>query len=401
LTNIIGLLDNRKWAAEGGDMINTLPAEYYLSEEIFKTEWEQIFSKYWLCIGRAEDVGQPGQYFVRQAGKEQILVVRNQEGKINAFYNICRHRGTLLIEQAKGCVNSIRCPYHAWTYDLNGKLCTVFDGKFFDNVFDQFEQPGFDRANYSLISLPLQEWEGFLFVHLSEPSAPFQESFAPMMRRFQNWNIPSLRVFYERVYEVEANWKLVLENYAECYHCPVVHSCSLTYKKGDTLLEQWPFFVGYYPFAEKGASLTMSHKPAALPLPRLSDEERKRVYITLTFPNFLLDLLPECVISWTVWPVTPTKSQVICQGLFDPQAKDSPHFNLKDNLDFYEKVNQEDWHICRLQQKAIVSKGYRTGPYYMELDAWSPKIIEQICRMLPGIYPQVDRPSVTTRLGAA
>ncbi|PYJ20583.1 MAG: (2Fe-2S)-binding protein, partial [Verrucomicrobia bacterium] len=200
----------------------TLAQEYFVSPEIFAQEQEKIFSKHWVLVGHQSELAEVGDYFLAEVASESLIIVRDKGGDVRGFYNVCRHRGTRLREDRNGHLSAIQCPYHAWTYALDGRL---IGAPHMDDV------PGFDKADYSLHPVHLGLWEGFIFVNLAAASTsrsnrdyiPLDKWFAPLAEKFSHWNLPKLRSAKRIDYDVQANWKLIFENYSECYHCPGVH----------------------------------------------------------------------------------------------------------------------------------------------------------------------------------
>src|SRR5215472_7075054 len=161
----------------------SLEQKYLICEEIFLQEQTRIFSKQWICVGHQRDLA-PGDYFLAELAGESLIIVREQHGQIHAFYNVCRHRGTRLCEKNKGQFRqTIQCPYHAWTYGLDGRLL---------GAPHMDECPGFDKADYSLNKVNTGLWEGFIFVNLDPASSPLERLFAPLGGKFMHWNLPSL-----------------------------------------------------------------------------------------------------------------------------------------------------------------------------------------------------------------
>src|SRR3989449_4656766 len=246
-----------------------LPQRYFVSPEIFAQEQSEIFSRNWLLVGHKGQLKKSGDFFVIEvpappsqgygATKESLIVVRDQKSEIRAFYNVCRHRGTRLKEDTCGHTSAIQCPYHAWTYGLDGRL---IGAPHMDDV------PGFDKADYPLHRVNLGLWEGFIFVNLADSPTPLEEWFAPLAVKFSRWNLPKLRSAKRIEYDVRANWKLIFENYSECYHCPGVHpmlSKGSPYDSAENDLTDGPFLGGFMPIT-RGNSLTMSGNACALPV---------------------------------------------------------------------------------------------------------------------------------------
>src|SRR6185503_16472394 len=186
---------------------HTMPRERYASPEIFRAEQEKIFAQHWNCVGRAADFRKPGDYQLRTLAGESLIIVRDRGGELHAFFNVCRHRGTQICQEHQGQFSeTIQCPYHAWTYALDGRLV---------GAPHMNEVEGFDKKNFPLHEAAIAEWEGFVFVNLARDPRPFDEWFAPLLRRLARYDIASLRVGHRAQYEVQANWKLIFQNYSE------------------------------------------------------------------------------------------------------------------------------------------------------------------------------------------
>src|SRR6185437_7322954 len=193
----------------------TLPRRFFVSSDVFAEEMEKIFGARWLCLGRESLIAKPGHYILREVGRESILILRDTSGTVRAFYNVCRHRGSRLCEAASGALGqSIRCPYHAWTYALDGRLLGAPSS---DTIDD------FDATAYPLHAVSVARWEGFVFINLADRPVPFVEAYEPAIGRFTRFNMPELMVARAIEYDVRANWKLILQNYSECYHCAPIH----------------------------------------------------------------------------------------------------------------------------------------------------------------------------------
>src|SRR6266446_3006687 len=260
----------------------SLPQKYFVSPDIFAKEQSEIFSKQWLLAGHQSQIAKSGDYFLAQIAGESLIVVRDQTSAIKGFYNVCRHRGTRLKEDAYGHASAIQCPYHAWTYGLDGRL---IGAPHMDEV------PGFDKADYPLRAVNLGVWEGFIFVNLNDGEARLRSEatarqrsgdvislerwFAPLNGKFSHWNMSILRPAKRIEYDVRANWKLMFENYSECYHCPGVHPQLQKvshYDSAENDLREGPFLGGFMKI-NPGKSLTMSGNACAL---GIADSTRAR-----------------------------------------------------------------------------------------------------------------------------
>lgn len=337
---------------------NTLPADYYTSDVRFGEDIERIFYDSWICCGRAEKIASPGQFFVQQIGQESVIILRDRQGQARAFYNVCRHRGTRMCTEASGQFpNSIQCPYHAWTYSLDGRLIGA----------PHMEELGaFDKGEYPLFDIAIAEWEGFLYVNLSPEPEPFEDSYGPLMGKFTAWHLPDLRVAGRVDYDVRANWKLIVQNYSECYHCPGVHpalSKLSPYRSGDNDLMEGRFLGGSMIINHEAGSLTMSGRACAAPIGEVSGAALDKVYYYSLFPNSLLSLHPDYVMLHTLWPQGPDCTLIICEWLFEPEAIAAPGFDAQDAVAFWDMTNRQDWNMCELSQQGISSRAYRPGPY--------------------------------------
>jgi len=336
----------------------TLPGRYYTTPEILSEEAERIFRRQWICVGRAAAVANPGDYVVVEIAGESIIVLKDQSGERRAFYNVCRHRGTRLCEATHGKLSeTIQCPYHAWTYALDGRLI---------GAPHMNEVAGFDKKEYPLHGVALAEWEGFLFVNLARDAKPLAEAFAPLVGRFAQYNLNRLRTTRRIEYDVRANWKLILQNYNECLHCPTIHpelSTKLPYTSGANDLIDGPFLGGYMEIKAPNESATMTGRACGLPLGDFSDADRHRAFYYALFPTMMISLHPDYAVFYTVWPRAPLESRVVCEWLVHPDSPASPGYNIADAEEFWDRTNRQDWHICEQSQLGVSSRMYQPGPY--------------------------------------
>jgi Rieske 2Fe-2S family protein len=336
----------------------TLPGRYYTAPEVLAAEQERIFRRHWICVGRDEALPAPGDYFLAEIAGESIIVLRDQSGERRAYYNVCRHRGTRLCEATTGRLSeTIQCPYHAWTYALDGRLI---------GAPHMHEVEGFDKQAYPLHTVALAEWEGFLFVNLDPAAVPLATWFGPLAGRFASYHLPALRTVRRIDYAVRANWKLILQNYNECLHCPIIHpelSAQLPYTSGANDLIEGPFLGGYMEIKAPNESATLTGRACALPLGELSAEDRRRAFFYALFPTMMLSLAPDYAVSYTVWPTGPTTSRVVCEWMVNPDAPTAPGYNIQDAEEFWDRTNRQDWHICEQSQLGVSSRAYVPGPY--------------------------------------
>lgn len=336
----------------------TLDQEYYTSDAVYEAETDRIFLKRWLYAGRSASIATPGSYFLFGLDTEDVIVLRDDEGQVRAFHNVCRHRGTRLCAEDTGAFSkSIQCPYHAWTYGLDGEL---IGAPFMDEV------DGFDRADYPLQSVAVAEWEGCVFVNLDPHPEPFSTAFAPLIGRFERWELENVRVAHTITYEVSANWKLVFQNYSECYHCPALHPAlnRLTpFRNALNDLEEGPFLGGPMRMSIDGGSMTMTGRTCAPSLGALEGEDLNMVYYYTIFPNLLLSLHPDYVLMHRIDRLAVDRTRIVCDWLFDPGAMEASDFDPSGAIEFWNMTNKQDWEVSELSQRGIASRAYEPGPY--------------------------------------
>jgi Rieske 2Fe-2S family protein len=337
-------------------------------------------------VGHQSQIDKPGDYFVAEVGDESLIVARDQQQDIRAFYNVCRHRGTRLCEEQSGHGMAIQCPYHAWTYALDGRL---IGAPHMDEV------RWFRKEEYSLRPVNIGVWEGFIFANLADDAMPLEEWFAPLKGKFAEWSLPRLQSARRVEYDVKANWKLMFENYSECYHCPGVHpmlSKVSPYDSAENDLAEGPFLGGFMRI-NKGKSLTMSGEACALRIGADQehdyDQEQEgehRVFYYSIFPNMLLSMHPDYVMVHHLWPQAPDRTLILCDWFFHPDAFHRDVFRPEDAIEFWDVTNKQDWHVCELSQQGIASRAYEPGPYSSRETipaAWDREYLRQMSQKMP------------------
>jgi Rieske 2Fe-2S family protein len=336
----------------------TLPARHYTDPELFARELRAVHHDMWLHAGRAESLDAPGSYFrVRFAGVE-VIVLRDERGAVAAFHNTCRHRGTLLCNEESGrLAGSIQCPYHAWTYGLDGRLRSA---PHMDKVV------GFRLEDHGLGRAATAEWDGHVFVSLAPRPLAFDEHLAGLDRKFASWGMGALRRAERRVYQLKANWKLVIQNYSECLHCPIVHPLlnqQSHYMSGDNEAPRPTWIGGRMDLREGVATLSRDGQTRRAVLPGLSQGERRCVYYYALLPNLLLNLHPDYMVTFQIWPLAVDRTDVVCEWHFHADELRRPGFDASDAVDFWDLTNRQDWELTERAQEGISSLGYRPGPY--------------------------------------
>ena len=336
----------------------TLPARYYTDPDYFQRELAAVHFGLWLCAGRTEQVAEPGSYFVRWIGNASVIVLRDEQGQVVAFHNVCRHRGTLLCkEQAGRFAGRIQCQYHAWTYGLDGRLV---------NAPHMEKVEGFREQDHPLGRVATAVWDGHIFINLADEPTPFESYVAGLPAKFRAWGMQDLKLVERRTYHLKANWKLVIQNYSECLHCPIVHpqlQRQSHYMSGDNEPPQPTYLGGRMDLRDGFATLSLDPAVPVHPLPGLSAEDRRHVYYYALLPNFLLNLHPDYMLTFTVWPLAVDRTEVVCEWHFHPDEIAKPGFDATSAIEFWDVTNRQDWELSDLAQAGIASPGYRPGPY--------------------------------------
>lgn len=336
----------------------TLPAKYYTSQEYFREELEQFFVDKWICVGREDQVARPGDYFLVDLAGESVIVTRDDKGQIGAFFNVCRHRGTRLCDKESGTFTGrIACPYHAWTYALDGRLV---------GAPHMSDATNFSPSRYSLHRVASTSWDGYLFLNLSGKAGALSEQLGAMKEKFRDWKSEDLRMGKRVLYSIKANWKLIVQNYSECLHCPVIHPTLKKlshYMSGDNEPHTSQYLGGSMALNEGVTTMSVTGASPRPALPGLDAKQKRHVYYYWVMPNLLLSLHPDYVMAHTLWPKQADLTEVVCEWLFHKDEVTKPAFSADDVVGFWDEVNKEDWRVSELSQLGISSRAYTPGPY--------------------------------------
>jgi glycine betaine catabolism A len=348
--------DEREWEPRP-----TLSGHDYTSLDVYDEERERIWWGDWVCFGRGEEVAAPGDYLVRDLAGESVFIVRNGAGELHGFYNVCAHRGTkFLDDDARANVRkAFVCPYHAWTYDLNGRLIGTPNVK---------EDEHFDRSEHPLHGFSVEEYAGFVFVNLSANPKPLMEALtdgAESITTFERFKMDELRIGVRIVYEVEANWKIVVENYNECLHCPTVHPELVQvvplFRFGEVWDEETRDDGNW--MMDGATSFTKTGRSELPKLPDLQPEDYSMYYGSYEFPNLLLNLHPDCVMYYLGYPKGPSHTTVVSEYLFRPETIDGPNFKPEPVVEFWDLISKQDWDVCERAQTGVGSRAFTAGVY--------------------------------------
>ena len=334
-----------------------LPGRAYRSDEVFDWEVEHVFDGSWVCVGRSAALPEPGDQTAVPAGSETILLVRGRDGVLRGFFDTCRHRGHQLLEAGERvCRTTVLCPYHAWVYDLDGRLRGA---------------PGFsglDRDEFSLSAARVVEWHGWVFVNVSGDAPTLGEHLGNLGEHVRDHEPERLVVGAEHRYVVEANWKIAHENYHECYHCSNIHPelCSVT--PPDSGREYRPtgaWSGGSMDLRPNAQTMSLTGESGASPLRGLSEIQRRQVgYIGLV-PNMLISLHPDYVMTHRMTPLEAGRTEIECQWLFAPEDVAREEFDPAFAVEFWDITNRQDWRAIESVHRGIGSRGFVPGPLSM------------------------------------
>ncbi len=342
------------------DVRTTLRGFDYTAPEIFELERERIFYRGWYYLGRTDELREPGDLVEYDVAGESILVVHGNDGVLRGFYNVCRHRGSRLCEPGSGHVRSaIKCPYHAWSYALDGQLIGT----------PMVREDEIDRSSLGLWPVAVDTWAGFLFVNFADNPEPFADWLAAEPESplpYEGFGpLGDLRVGHRTVVDVAANWKIHVENFNECLHCPTVHpelvAVVPAYKRGDVLEADRE--DGGVAIAGGGTSFTRDGKSALPVMPGFAGAQATSIYSIYIFPNMFLDISPTSAVVACLHPRGPGETTVVTEYLFHPDVLDAPGFDASDIIEFNELVNGQDFAVCERVQKGVRSRAFTRGVY--------------------------------------
>lgn len=346
-------------------LLATLGGEFYTSEAVFAAERTRIFESSWICAARAADLAAPGQFKKVQIGGESVLVVRARDGVLRAFLNVCRHRGAQLCTESEGQVKrTLRCPYHAWTYALDGKLVAA------PNLAALTDNSGtaLDRYEYGLVPVALTEWLGYAWVCLADIPPSFEDTVIGEVAfrlgdagAIDRYGVDGLQLGRRIVYDVAANWKLIVENFMECYHCSSIHP---------ELVDVLPEFargmaaqsaVGHgAEFGSDVVGFTVDGSDGFGMLPGLSPDQDRRYYAITVRPSVFINLVPDHIILHRMYPLAVDRTVVECDWLYAPDVIAAGH-DVTRSVELFHRVNQQDFDACERTQPAMSSRAYRHG----------------------------------------
>ncbi|NGO78360.1 aromatic ring-hydroxylating dioxygenase subunit alpha [Streptomyces sp. YC504] len=347
-------------ASGSTSLLATLPGSSYADPQAFAREQELILETLWMCAVRAADLPRPGAYRTVQIGRESVLVTRNRHGELRAFLNVCRHRGARLCTEESGEVRrNLQCPYHAWTYDLDGRLAAA------PNLS---KMPDVDRVAYGLRPVALREWLGYAWVCLADEPPSFEDTVIGAATErlggaaaIERYRVEELALGRRITYDVRANWKLIVENFMECYHCATIHPelTDVLPEFADGLAAQ--YYVGHgAAFGDDVKGFTVDGSAGFARLSGIAEEQDRRYYAVTVKPGVFINLVPDHVILHRMYPLAVDRTVVECDWLYAPEVVASGA-DVSQSVELFHRVNTQDFAACERTQPAMTSRAYRDG----------------------------------------
>jgi Rieske 2Fe-2S family protein len=362
----------------------TLLGSEYASAEVFQLERERIFHATWFCAARGDALAEPRDFTVVDLAGESVILLRDEQGGLRAFFNVCRHRGSRLCEGGGRLARAIRCPYHAWSYGLDGSLLAT------PNVAQDEQLP---RDQFGLVPVALELWDGFVWLDLSGAAPPLREQFSRWGSddpgQWARYRLGELVVGARREYDVAANWKIIVENYNECLHCPTVHPSLVPvvplYRFGEVEEEPGEGGSGNR-LAEGLTSFSQTGRSALPTLPGLTDEDVNTFYGVTLLPNLIINYHSDNVSTFQLFPQAADRTRVVCDYLFRPETVSAEGFDPSEVVEFRHQLALEDWEVCERAQQGVGSSAFAAGGVLPYADRYVHAFHEQY-RDMRGVRP--------------
>jgi Rieske 2Fe-2S family protein len=332
-----------------------LPRVAYVDPAVFGWEQRNFFAGGWMCVGRSDSMANAGDQRAESVGHAGVFLIRDAEGVLRAFANACRHRNHELLPCGE-TVNRpiVLCPYHGWSYRLDGRLrkAPLYDDRGFGD---------FDVAENGLVQLPCTEWHGWVFVDGSGAAGPFAEHVAGLEEIIAPYEPERLKVAGSHEYVVAANWKILSENYQECYHCPVIHPelCAVSPpESGDNYAHPaaGAWVGGWMDLREGADTMSLDGRSRGSYLRGLDERRRHIVDYIAIFPNILISLHPDYVMTHILTPLAADSTKIVCTWAFSPEDLAREDFDPAFGIEFWDITNRQDWNACASVQRGLSSE---------------------------------------------
>jgi phenylpropionate dioxygenase-like ring-hydroxylating dioxygenase large terminal subunit len=356
----------------------SLEQAFYTNDEIFDLEWKHIWKKYWLFAGTTAEIPRPGDYFIYTAQNDSIIIIRGNNGEVYAHYNTCRHRGSLICLEQKGNAPKLICPYHQWVYDKDGSL-----------LKSRLMPDDFDRSSFGLHAAHVQVIKGLIFISLAKNPPDFTKVMEDYIPFLSPYKINQAKVAYKKSYELRTNWKLIAENFRECYHCGPAHPEYCNAVVGANLREsvieilaerrvEWQqkglaihdvdfvddsfHFAVRYPLRPGVLSYSLDGKSVATPMGDHKDFNAG-VLGLVVYPGFWMDAVSDYMWTMRVTAISPSRTSIDLTWLVDGNAKEGIDYSVDRLTDFWRITGEQDWALCENNFRGVESSHYQPGPY--------------------------------------
>lgn len=332
-----------------------LPRAAYLDEAVLAWEREHLFGG-WQCVGRADEVV-AGGLAAHSLGTYGVLLTRDRAGVLRGFENVCRHRGHELLPCGSAVeARAVVCPYHGWTYGFDGGLVGAPGYR---------DVPDFDKDAFGLKPVPVREWHGWVFVDRTGRGGDFEDHVGELEAVVAPYAAGSLVTPVSHAYDVAANWKVVVENYQECYHCSNIHPelCRVSPPdSGENLERDGDWVGGWMDLREGVETMSLDGRSGGVAMASLSEQELRTVMYVAVLPNLLISLHPDYVMTHLLTPLEPGRTRIRCSWAFPAEVAATEGFDPAYAVDFWDLTNRQDWAACEGVQRGMAAPGFEPGP---------------------------------------
>ena len=322
----------------------TIPAPWYFDERIAQLERDSVFAGNWQVVGRLDQVREPGHFFTIDVNKEPVVVVRSDDGRLRAFYNVCRHHAAVVVPEDKGCAKNFRCPYHGWTYGNDGALKGMVE---FEGVCN------FDRADNGLVPVSVDIWENFIFVNLDAHAAPLRDFLGKVPELVAPLQLTDkLHYFDRRIYTLQCNWKVYVDNYLDGgYHVPHAH------KGLSSVVEYTKYTIENF---ERSCLQSSPLDASSASESAIGSTRQGHAFYLWIYPNFMINAYSGVMDTTLVLPLGVDKCAVIFDYYFTDIGRGAAQHH-RESIAVSEKVQDEDMAICDSVQRGLASRAYVAG----------------------------------------
>jgi glycine betaine catabolism A len=367
---------------------HTLPQPFYTDPSFYELDLKGIWENRWVFAGLECEIREPGEYFVLTIARSSVVVLRDNDGEVTAFFNTCRHRGSTICPPGHGKARSLACPYHQWTYNLKGQL-TYAGGMHGE----------FDPSGIALKRVPVEAFSGMVFVCLSDEAPDFEAFSSTLEPYLVPHDLRTAKLAWQEDLVINANWKLVIENSRECYHCPARHpelvrtfflrfdvDADVAYAEHAKVCEQAgvpggtamgdDFQLGRMPLTRGAISMTMDGKPVCSKL--LGNVTRGDIGSMrwFHFPSMFGHVLGDYAFFFRALPLSVDKTLVTSKWLVNGEAEEGRDYDVKKLAELWSVTNDQDRDLCERNQEGVSSVGFQPGPYSQSREGHVIKFVE-------------------------